>query len=130
MSAESIVEFLLADPSIAALVSDRWALKQLPDDTDMPALVFDIVTETPKPNLAASSLVQSRIQFNPLAETVDEVMAIHAALKALCDFKHAQVLAGFIVVSMRRDTPGAYDKDNELGVWTRPVDYMLLHYEE
>jgi hypothetical protein len=128
MSAEAIVESLLQHASITNLVGANIALKQLPDES-MPALVYNIITEVPKPNLGQSSLLQSRIQFNPLAVTIDEVIAIHAALKALCDFKHAQVIAGFNVVSMRRDTVGIYDKDLSLGVWTRPVDYMLMHYE-
>ena len=134
MSAELIIASLLADASIAALVGDNIALGELPQDdktkrVKLPGLIYQIVSATPQPNVAESSLVRTRIQINPLAMSIDELIAIHEAVKAECEFQHSQTIAGYSVVSVRRDIIGKYDRDPASGAWTRPVDYILLHYE-
>jgi hypothetical protein len=69
------------------------------------------------------------VQINPLAATIAEVKSIHAALRAVMDFKHSQTVAGKLVMSCRLDLMGLLDKDNDAGVWTQPADYVLQWYE-
>lgn len=132
MNPELIVASLLNHTSITALVGTRRALGQLPQNTAMPALVYQVVNADPRPNLDYSDgpqLAQARIQFNPLALTIPEVKAIHSALRSVLDFKHNSTVAGKLVVSCRFSLLGPMDKDNEAGVWTQPADYLLAYYE-
>ena len=132
MSANAIIGALLGDSTISALIGARKAQSQLPDNTTFPSLVYTFVSDNPRPNLAASGsqLMSVRVQINPLAVTMAEVDAIHAAVRTLFDFKHQQTIASKTVVSIRRlpSSPVA-DRDPDRGVWTSPADYMLMYYE-
>jgi hypothetical protein len=132
MNPELIVSALINHASIIALVGTRRALGQLPQNTAMPALVYQVINADPRPNLnyaSGAQRAQARIQFNPLAITIPEVKAIHAALRSVLDFKHNSIVAGKLIVSCRFDLLGPMDKDNEAGIWTQPADYILAYYE-
>lgn len=132
MSIETIVATWLADATITALVGDRRALSQLPQNSTFPALVYQVVDMTPQPIVAYQTTAQrarARVQLNPLAGTIAEVQAIHAALRALLDFKHNVVVAGKTIVTSRLELLGPTDKDNDAGVWTQPADYMITWVE-
>lgn len=132
MNPELIVAALLNHASITALVGDRKALAQLPQNSAFPALVYQVVTATPEPVLNFASgpqMAQARIQINPLAVTVGEVKAIHAAVRAVMDFKLQTVVAGKRIVSCRLDNIGPSDRDMDSGLWTQSADYMLMYYE-
>jgi hypothetical protein len=45
------------------------------------------------------------------------------------DFKLQQVFAGKTVISSRVELLGPIEKDDEIGVFTQSVDYMLMYYE-
>lgn len=132
MSIETIVAAWLADSTITALVGDRRALSQLPQNSTFPALVYQVVDMTPQPVVAyqvGAQRARARVQINPLAATVTEVQAIHAAIRALLDFKHSVVIAGKTIVSARLELLGPTDKDSEAGVWTQPADYTITWVE-
>lgn len=132
MNPELIVAAMLNHASITALVGNRRTVSQLPQNSAYPALVYSVVTANPQPHLnyaGEPQMAQARIQINPLALTIGEVKAIHAAVRAQMDFKVGQVIAGKRVVSCRLDTVGPTDRDNESGVWTQAADYLLQWYE-
>jgi len=131
MNPELVAAALLSQSGISSIIGTRLALAQLPQNTGYPALVYTIISAVPKPNVAAtgSQLAMARIQVNPLAETVAGVKSIHAAIRTALDFKHQQIFANKLVVSCRLGNMGSVEKDNETGVWTQPVDYMLYYYE-
>lgn len=132
MSAESIVASLLGHATITALVGARRALGQLPTNTTMPALVYNVIDCAPEPKIAyqlGGNRARARVQINPLAGTIAEVKAIGAAVQGVMDFLHAQTVATKTVVSCRRDLIGRMDKDDEAGIWTQPTDYILLFVE-
>lgn len=132
MNPELIIASLLGHSSITALVGTRRALGQLPQNTSMPAIVYQVIDASPRPNLDYTDgpqMARARIQINPLAASIPEVKAIHSALRSVLDFKHNSVAAGKTVVSCRFDLLGPMDKDNEAGVWTQPADYVLQWYE-
>jgi hypothetical protein len=132
MNAEIIVASLLNKPAIVALVGTRRALGQLPQNTAMPALVYNIIDGLPEPNVAFQQGAQrafARIQINPLALTIPEVKSIHAAVRAAIDFTLQQTVAGKKVISCRFDNINQITRDIESGIWTQSADYLLRYYE-
>lgn len=132
MNPEIIIAALLADSSITALVSTRKALGQLPQNTAYPAIVYNVVDGVPQPNVAYQHGAQrafSRVQINPLAQTIGEIKSIHAAIRNVLDFKHQQTVAGKLVVSCRFDSLQPMEKDLDANIWTQAADYILTYYE-
>lgn len=132
MSPELIIGEMLADPTINLIVGSRIALAQLPQNTQMPAIVYQVIDAQPQtvigyatePNMAVA-----RIQITPLAASIPQLKQIHDALRSALDFKHNVIVAGKRVVSCRFNMLGPMDKDNDAGVWAQPVDYQLMWYE-
>ena len=132
MNPEIIIAQFLKQQPVTALVGTRVALSQLPQNTAMPALVYQVISSNPRPVVAFQTgpqRAEARIQLNPLATSIKGVKDIHAALRTVLDFKHNQTVGGKTVVSCRFDSLGAMDKDNDAGVWTQPADYILMWYE-
>ena len=132
MNAELIMAALLNAPAITNLVGNRRALGQLPQNTAYPALVYQIIDNIPRPNVAYQSGAQrtvARIQINPLAGSIAEVKSIHAAIRSVIDFTHQKTIAGKLVVSCRLDMMQSMEKDIDSNIWTQPADYILSYYE-
>jgi len=128
---ELIIAAMLNQAGITALVGNRRALGQLPQNSQFPAIVYQVIDGQPQPglNYSVDDLAMARIQINPLAVTLAEVKNIHAAVRTGLDFKHHQTFAGKLVMSCRFDQLGPIDRDEEMGIWTQPADYMLRWYE-
>lgn len=131
MNPELVIAALLSQAGVTAVIGTRKALGQLPQSIAYPALVYQIISAVPQPNLAAngSQLCMARIQLNPWASTIAEVKEIHAAIRTAIDFKRQAVFSGKLVVSCRVESMDGVEKDNEAGLWTQSVDYMLYYYE-
>lgn len=132
MNAEIIMASLLNAAGITALVGTRKALGQMPQNAAFPAIVYNLISNTPMPNVAYQNGAQrarARFQINPLALTVPEIKNIHTAIRTALDFKHHATVAGKLVVSCRISGMGIMDRDNDAGVWTQPADYILEYYE-
>jgi hypothetical protein len=132
MNAEIIIASLLNKTAITNLVGNRRALGQLPQNTAMPALVYNIIDGVPEPNVAyqvGNQRAFARIQINPLALTIPELKSIHAAVRSSIDFAHQQTVAGKLVISCRFDTIREMTRDIDSGIWTQPADYILRYYE-
>ncbi len=132
MNAEQLVPAMLAGSSIENLIGKRLALERLPTNTTFPACVYQIISDTPAPNIAfqnGQQLTKARVQINALAMTVGEVSSINLAIKTLLNFKLQTWFGDTLVVSSRLEMRGAYEKDDETGLWTRPVDYFIQYYE-
>jgi hypothetical protein len=132
MNAEIIIASLLNQTAITAIVGNRRALGQLPQNTAMPALVYNIIDGIAEPNVAYNVGAQrafARIQINPLALTIPDVKSIHAAVRSAIDFTHQQTVAGKLVISCRFDNINEMTRDIDSGIWTQSVDYILRYYE-
>lgn len=132
MSAETIVAAWLTDATISALVGTRVALHELPQGSTYPNLVYTVLSTVPDPLIAYQTGPQrawSRVQINPQALTLGEVMAIHDALRNLLDFKQSVTIGGKLVITSRVDTIGTVSKDVMTLAWTKPVDYKIYHIE-
>jgi len=132
MNAEIIIANLLNVTGITNLVGNRRALGQLPQNTVMPALVYNIIDGVAEPNVAYQVGAQrafARIQINPLALTIPELKSINQAVRTALDFKHHQVVAGKLIISCRFDTIREISRDIDSGIWTQSTDYILRYYE-
>jgi hypothetical protein len=132
MNAEIIIANLLNVIGVTNLVGNRRALGQLPQNTAMPALVYNIIDGVAEPNVAYQVGVQrafARIQINPLALTIPEVKSINQAVRTALDFKHQQTVAGKLIISCRFDTIREISRDIDSGIWTQSTDYILRYYE-
>ena len=132
MNPELIVAAMLNVTGVTNLVGNRRAMGQLPQNTAFPALVYTIVDATPMPHLNYSverQMARARIQRPPIAKSIAEVKSILDAVRAAMDFKLQQVYANKTVISSRLELLGPIEKDDDLGVWTQSVDYMLMWYE-
>lgn len=132
MNPELIVAAMLNVAGVTNLVGNRRAMGQLPQNTAFPALVYTIVDATAMPHLNYSverQMARARIQINPIAKSIPEVKSILDAVRAAMDFKLQQVYATKTVISSRLELLGPIEKDDDLGVWTQSVDYMLMWYE-
>ena len=131
MNPELIIAAMLNQAGITALVGNRRALGQLPQNSLFPAIVYQVIDGQPQPSLnyPVDDLAMARIQINPLAVTLAEVKNIHAAVRTAIDFTHHQTFAGKTVMSCRFYSLGPIDRDEEMGIWTQSADYMLRWYE-
>jgi len=132
MNAEIIIVNLLNVTGITNLVGSRRALGQLPQNTVMPALVYNIVDGVAEPNIAYQIGPQrafARIQINPLSLSIPELKSINEAVRTALDFKHQQTIAGKLVISCRFDSIRDVNRDIDSGIWTQSTDYILRYYE-
>ena len=132
MNPELIVAAMLNTTAINALVGTRKAMGQLPQNTTFPAIVYTIVDSSPQPHLNYSGerqMARARIQVNVIAKSISEIKAIFDAVRAAMDFKLQQTFASKTVVSSRLELMNPAEKDNDIGVWMQPVDYILMWYE-
>ena len=121
MTAEAITAALLEGVDV-----DHIALEELPQGTDYPALVYQVVSHNTMDYMCNHGKNQTaRIQINPLAETVGKVNEIHELVKtALVSFS-PRTLAGKRLVSCVFLSYGPITKDMR-GIWTKPADYRIV----
>lgn len=131
MSSILITAALLGDAGVTALVGTRCALAQLPPDTAMPAVVYQIVSDSPEHPInsaAGPQRMRSRAQITALAATPAGVEALLAAVRTACGFKSG-TYAGKAVIATLRDIAGPITKDNEAGVWYGSQDFVLHWFD-
>ena len=130
MTPELIVAKLLNDATITALVGDRVACKLLPQNSNYPAIVYSVISFVWQPhlNVSESQMAQARIQVNPLATTIAEIKAIHAAVKSLLAWQRNVTVVGKKIIVIKPDALGPLQKDDELGLWTQYADYLMIYY--
>ncbi len=66
---EDIFATLQADPAVSARVGDRVFPVVMPMNTPLPAIVYQIITETPENNLSGAGPRGCRIQVDAWGET-------------------------------------------------------------
>jgi hypothetical protein len=128
MSPEPIMDALLRAPAVAAVVGTRVALEQLPQGSAYPAVVYRTVTATPVSRLCTpGSTYTSRVQVNPLAHSMGEVLSLHALVRTAVEGFAQRTVAGRRLVCAKFESLGPASKDEFTGVWTQPADYILTH---
>lgn len=130
MSPETIVDALLRVPTVTAVVATgSIALEQLAQGAADPAIVYRTITTTPAVYAvgATASAYRSRVQINPLAASVAQVLAVAALVRAAIESDAERTVAGRRLISARWDSLGPFTKDDFTGLWTQPADFILLH---
>lgn len=133
MSPQRLIATWLQDSSITDLVGTRKALGRLKQGSTYPALVYQIITGKPQPNVDYKNgpqLAKFRVQFNPMALKITDVEVIAAAIRQLMDFKHQVMVGQNKVVSSRLDNVGPIEPDlDDASIYTQPIDYIVWYYE-
>lgn len=132
MSVEMIVDSLLDHPQVKALVVDRWALGRLPEG-EYPSIVYLFPNTIDRPNLAnhrqaTPQRQDARCQVNLYAVERSGVIALRGAVHAALGNKFQVQVAGHLVISCMRVLQGPIYRDDEVGVWTQSIDYLLRFY--
>lgn len=128
MNPEPLIDALLRVPGITALVSTRIALEQLPQGSEYPAIVYRTISTTAVENLCTPSAAHvTRVQINPVAASMGEVNALHAAVRAAIERFTPQTVATRRVLACRFDSLGPVSRDEFTGLWTKSADYTLMH---
>lgn len=131
MSIEKITASLLDVTGVTSIVGGRRAPSQLPQNTAMPALVYDAVSTNPVMMINAASgpqLLISRVQVTALSESSDGVHTLLTAIMTALNLKSG-TYAGKAVASVVRDMRTQISKDNDAGVWFASQDFMIHWYE-
>lgn len=131
MSAELIIANMLNTATITNIVGSRRALAQLPQNAAYPALVYQVITDVAQPHINYATerqMSRARVQFNPLAKDIATMKSIHTALRTVFDFKHNLTIGSSTVISVRLESLGVVERDNDTGIWTQPSDYILMYY--
>lgn len=125
---EAVIHTLLSVPGTQAVVGNRIALEQLPQGSEYPALVYQVVSSTAQQRLcSAAATFTSRVQVNALAPDMGRVNSLHALVRAALESDAARTVGSTRVVSCRLQGFGPATKDDFTGMWTKPADYILIH---
>jgi Protein of unknown function (DUF3168) len=132
MRPEAVMFALLnASSAITALVGARISESRMVENDPYPALVLDLVSGNlihPINAAQGPHLVQARVQVTALGKTVGDVKTLLEQVRLACEFQRGAI-AGVTVVSIVRDLIGPDAKNDELGVYYQPHDYMVTFYE-
>lgn len=130
MRAEKIIMALLeAAPGVTTLVASRIYALTRPEGDVLPALVFTLISDTPRTPYDASSggePCSARIQVNCLGNSVESVKAIAEQVRLACHCKSGTV-AGYPVTAVLQDNAGPDSYDALVDTYQQAVDF-LVHY--
>ena len=131
MSAELITAALLSASGVTSLVGTRRAVSQLPQGSDMPALVYEAISTMPVMTVNASfgaQLLMSRVQVTALAENAAGVDSVLSSVMSAMNLQSG-TYASKSVVSVVRDLRTGISKDNDAGIWYASQDFIIHFYE-
>ncbi len=132
MRAESVVYQLIStDAAVTALVGSKVFPGRLPQNTVMPAVVYELIGSReilPINAQAGGVLLRSRVQVSVLAKSYAEVKTVHEAIRKALLFQRG-LIAGVHVVSLTRELIGPDTREDALGLYMQGVDYLLIHDE-
>lgn len=77
----SLVEHLENHAGMAALIGDRIYPRRMPDETELPCVVYQRIGTTPDVGLGAVLQRRARFRFTPWAKLATEVTDVAAQLK-------------------------------------------------
>lgn len=130
MNAEPIIDALLRSPTITAAVDTASiALEQLAQGAAYPAIVYRVVSTTAALEKLSgpATTYTSRVQVNPLAATMGDVMGLAELVRAAVESSALRTVAGKRLMSARWAGLGPSSRDEFTGMWTQSADYILTH---
>ncbi len=82
MSPEAaLVEVLENDPAVKALIAGRIYPRRMPDETELPCVVYLRVSTVPEVGLGSIDQTRARFRFTPWADRATEVTDVATAIK-------------------------------------------------
>jgi hypothetical protein len=132
MSAESVVYALLTGAgAVTSIVGTRIYPEVLPEKQPTPAIVYEQISSTRTgaiavDALAGSHLTRTRVQINLLSSDHAVTRTLRAAVVAALQFQRG-VIGGITVHSVLHAGEGPVSFDQALGLYHRPVDFLITH---
>lgn len=136
MSAEAVVYALLTGAGpVTAIVGAGAAARIYPavlPQSVKPtpaAIVYSLVSAVPLPVMDTTSpthLTRSRVQVDLLGADFAQLRTLRDAVVTALRFQRG-LIATFQVIATWLDLEGPVTFDDQLGLWHRPVDFLLLH---
>jgi len=130
MSAEAVTYALLTGAGpVTSVVGTRIYPAMLPEGIATPAIVYSLVTAVPLPAIDATSpthLTRSRVQVDLLGSDFAQLRSLRDAVVAALRFQRG-TQGGYFVNAVWLDHEGPITHDEQLSLWHRPVDFIVLH---
>lgn len=130
MSASPVVHALLSGAGgVTSIVNDRIYPVVVPQGKTMPAIAYEPISAWRPPAIdayAPTHLTKARMQINPMATKYSELQQLLAAIKAAMQFQRG-VIGGITVHSVLHAGEGPAQFDQQLGLFTQPIDFIVTH---
>ena len=132
MSAEAVVYSLLSQSAaITAVVGDKVYPTVLPQGVHPPAVVYDLISSVPWGAIDAATtthLMRSRVQVSLVGPDYADLHSMRADVVAALRHQRGTI-AGAQVHAILLDMEGPPSFDDDLGLWLRPIDFIVLHQQ-
>ena len=133
MRAEMVIKtLLLGDAGVMALVGGRVSPSRMPQNTPMPAIVYEFISGTelsPIDAQAGFQIMRSRVQVTAMGKNYADVKNVIEAVRMSCLYKSG-VIAGVKVLAITRDLMGPDLRDDDLTLYIQSIDFLVTHYEQ
>lgn len=127
MRAEAVVKSLLASyPGVTAIVSSRIQPSPLPETLQLPALAMRHISTVDLPTIDAASyaLIRSRIEVTAVTKSYPVQKQLLEQVRLALQYQRG-IVAGYQVVSIVRDNVGPDLRDDDKGIFTQSIDFIL-----
>lgn len=132
MSAESVIYALLSQASaVTAVVGARIYPLQVPQEDELPALVYEHISSTPLDRLDAASaynLAQTRISVSCVSTDYAVLKAVLRDVRTACHYQRG-LIGGVQVVSILPGGTGPDLRDADDPLYSQSVDFLITHHE-
>ena len=133
MSAEKVITaLLLASADVVALVADRIGYGPLEQNTGLPALATNLISEQRRNTSStaeSSQLMMARMQVTVLARSYDEQKELINLVDAACRYKRG-TFAGVPGVSTLPELRGPDMRDDDARVFMQTIDFMVAYLDQ
>lgn len=128
---QTLVTYLLAATGLTGLVGTRiWWTERPQKDRALPAIVLHRITGIRSYSFqGASGLVQSRVQFDCLADTPDDAMAVRDAVVVLLSGAHFADTGTEAQGCFLEDERHDFEKEGAERFHRVSLDFLIWHTE-
>jgi hypothetical protein len=132
VSAEAVVYALLSGAGpVTAIVGTRIYPVVLPRKQKTTAIVYELVSAVRHPAIDATNsthLVQSRVTVNLLGTDYEQVRVLREAVVSALQFQRGTI-GGVTVHAVLHSVESAVTFDSDLGLYMRPIDFIVHHQQ-
>ena len=130
MSAELVTFALLngAGP-VTSIVGTRIYPVRLPPKESTPAIVYELISAVRAPAIdayAPTHMTRSRVQVNLISADFDVARNLRELVVAAMQFQRG-LIGGVTVHSVLHAGEGPVSYDQQLGLYHRPIDFLITH---